>query len=75
MKGGEIMQMYLVDLTSLEPSDRIAAVQRIGQEAWDTYEGYGSCGLESVKVAWDRNEDFVSSDVFPKGCRCTKVCD
>lgn len=67
------MLMYRVDLTSLEPSERVAAVKRIDAVTFDTYDGYGTSGLEYVDVAWDRKEDFVSSPVFPTGCRCTKM--
>lgn len=46
------MLMYRVDLTSLEPSERVAAVKRIDVVAFDTYDGYGTSGLEYVDVAW-----------------------
>lgn len=64
------MKMYLVNLASLPISERSAAIERIGALAWDIYEKYENGCLTAVKVAWDRQEDFQSSPVYPSGCPC-----
>lgn len=65
--------MYLVDLTSLPVSERTAAVEKIRSLAWETYDVFDKYVLVSVKVMWNRKEDFQSSPVFPRGCSCIKL--
>lgn len=69
------MPAYLVDLTSLAPSDRVKACERIATAAWEVFEQYVSHELVAAKVMWDRAEDFATSSVFPAGCKCTKISD
>lgn len=67
------MLMYQVDLTSLTPVDRLAAIDKIKQLAWEAFPQRTAAGITSVKVVWNRHEDFLTSPVFPKGCSCVKV--
>lgn len=63
---------YLVDLTSLPMSERIAACQKMSRGgAWEVYEQKGESGLDAAKVLWTSPEDFESSPCFPTGCKCT----
>lgn len=67
------MLMYQVDLTSLAPAERLAAIDEIGRLAWDVYPQRTAAGITAVNVLWDRHEDFLTSPVFPKGCPCVKI--
>ena len=69
------MPAYLVDLTSLDPSVRVSACNRMADLAWEVFEQYTSDGLVAAKVMWTRPDDFSSSVVFPAGCKFTKIAD
>jgi len=64
---------YRVDLTSLSLTDRQVAFQNMKTVAWGVYQVLGPSGLEGVDVIWDLPDDFQTSPVFPKGCRCIKL--
>lgn len=67
------MPMYQVDLTSLAPAERLAAINEIWRLAWDVYPQRTAAGITAVNVLWDRHEDFLTSSVFPNGCPCVKI--
>lgn len=67
------MPMYQVDLTSLEPSERVAAIEQIRRLAWEAFPQRTAAGITAVNVLWDKHEDFLTSPVFPKGCPCVKI--
>lgn len=62
------MKVYRVDLTSLDPVDRVRAYDLIDGYAFITSMVLGSNGLEGAVVYWESQEDFPSSPVYPNGC-------
>lgn len=62
------MKVYRVDLTSLEPSDRMQAYELMDNFSFFASMVLGASGLEGAVVHWESQEDFPTSPVFPKGC-------
>lgn len=63
------MKLYLVRLDDLPLENRKAALDLLKQSSWEVFDAAEPSFPYTVKVAWDRPEDFVSSPFFPKGCR------
>lgn len=52
------MPMYQVDLTSLAPAERLAAIDEIGRLAWDVYPQRTAAGITAVNVLWDGGQSY-----------------
>ena len=59
---------YTVDLRSLSPAERKDAFELMDGFSFMADEIFGESGLEGAVVYWDRQEDFPTSPVFPRGC-------
>lgn len=69
------MQIYHVDLSSIEPSKREETFEVLDKNSFFASRVIGKSGLEAAIVNWDLSEDFESSPIFPKGCPCTRISD
>lgn len=71
------MAMFLVDLTTIDENKREEVIKQIRQYSGElvlrVVDKHGK--MEGAKVIWTSTEDFESSSVFPKGCKCTRLAN
>ena len=69
------MAMFLVDLTTIDENKREEAFQLMNDYSEMALRVINNGKTEAAKVIWTSTEDFESSSVFPKGCKCTRLAN
>ena len=67
------MKYYYVDLTSLPPDQRIKEADQLDTWSFFSHKQFEGENLVGIKIYWEKEEDFLSSGLVPKGCPCRLI--